>query len=719
MRTASLEALQSSEQRKLMDLVDRLRRTGLNTLMQLPQIVVCGDQSSGKSSVLEAITEIPFPRKENLCTRFATEISLRRDTEEVISCKINPDEGRTEEEISRLRGFSRTIQDFDALPSLIDEATAAMGLGPSKAFSKDVLCVEICGPSRPHLTLIDLPGLIHASNRSQSEDDVELIRSLVKDYISKQRTIVLAVVSAKNDYANQIILKMCRESDTKGARTLDIITKPDFLRPGSENEATWLDLACNKDIFFELGWHLLKNRADDQHTITFAERNLEEQAFFQDGNYSALSRSMVGVDSLRGRLSHLLFSHLQKALPDLQNELNGMLSKTLKSLDILGSCRDSLSSQRIFLTDLATSTSNIVRMGCNGIYEDPFFGNIDVDGAVDSERNFVRLRAVVQHLNLRFAEATRLKGHTFHIERELDLKEIDDDAHDAEPWIPTGKNTPRSISKPVKMNKQQASKWVNHIQERIRGRELPGIFNHSIIGYLFQQQSTKWALLARKHIEDVAGACKRFVLAVLDIVAAPEIKKKIAALTILPRLKDAHMEAMADLDRILEDKARHPITYNHYFTDNIQKLQKERLTKHLVNNTQKTKVKAVQDTFGHTTIEKDYIDPFYLKCSIGKSIEQDMSKFATEQALDAHDAFYKDERKYFVDAVTKQAIERRLLAPLVEVLSPRSIAGYTDEKVQAIAAEPPEVRQLRAHLENRRMMLEEGEKAFHVAIGGL
>jgi GTP-binding protein EngB required for normal cell division len=112
-------------------------------------------------------------------------------------------------------------------------------------------------------TLIDLPGLIHSSNKAQSDEDVELIKSLVKDYISKQRTIMLAVVSAKNDYANQIILKMCREFDTKGARTVGIITKPDFLRPNSDNEATWLDLARNKDIFFELGWHLLKNRADD------------------------------------------------------------------------------------------------------------------------------------------------------------------------------------------------------------------------------------------------------------------------------------------------------------------------------------------------------------------------------------------------------------------------------------------------------------------------
>ena len=68
-KTSSLEALHGNEQRKIMDLVDRLRRAGLSSVLKLPQIVVCGDQSSGKSSVLEAITEIPFPRKENLCTR--------------------------------------------------------------------------------------------------------------------------------------------------------------------------------------------------------------------------------------------------------------------------------------------------------------------------------------------------------------------------------------------------------------------------------------------------------------------------------------------------------------------------------------------------------------------------------------------------------------------------------------------------------------------------
>lgn len=59
---SSLEGLQTDEQRRILDTVSKVRKCGLESVLSLPQIVVCGDQSSGKSSVLEALTEIPFPR---------------------------------------------------------------------------------------------------------------------------------------------------------------------------------------------------------------------------------------------------------------------------------------------------------------------------------------------------------------------------------------------------------------------------------------------------------------------------------------------------------------------------------------------------------------------------------------------------------------------------------------------------------------------------------
>ncbi|CAI7626512.1 unnamed protein product [Penicillium pancosmium] len=120
---------------------------------------------------------------------------------DAIFCKINPDRSRSEQQQADLRKFSKSIQDFGELPSFIEEATVAMGLDEHNAFSKDVLSIEIC------LTLVDLPGLIHSANKNQSENDIELTKSLVQQYTSEARTIVLAVISAKNDFANQIIFE--------------------------------------------------------------------------------------------------------------------------------------------------------------------------------------------------------------------------------------------------------------------------------------------------------------------------------------------------------------------------------------------------------------------------------------------------------------------------------------------------------------------------------
>jgi hypothetical protein len=494
-----------------------------------------------------------------------------------------------------------------------------------------------------HRTLIDLPGLIHSSNKSQSEEDVELIRSLVKSYISKQRTIMLAIISAKNDYANQIILKMCREFDNTGSRTLGIITKPDFLRPGSENEAAWLNLASNQDVYFELGWHLLKNRADDQHGISFHQRNAEEQMFFKTGKYTALPRSIMGVGFLRDRLSQLLFDHLRRGLPELKEELETMLSNILKELESLGQSREGLAEQRIFLADLATSATNIIRMGCDGNYDASFFGHINVDVAVDAAQNAFRLRAVVQHLNIRFADQIRLRGHTFNIEKKAEYEQPLEEETWMDAFSSTKQKSRKSAKKPVQLKRHQAIRWIDSIQERIRGRELPGLFNPLIIGHIFQEQSVDWEHIARKHVDVVADVRKKFVMQVLSSMGAPEVREKLSTLTVLPFLKQTHLAAIRELERILEDKSRHPITYNHYFTDTIQKSQQERYTGHLMEKTRESRVRVTQKTFlgGSGFEEKEYIDPSALEQGFQRTIEQNMSKFAAEQALDAHEAFYK------------------------------------------------------------------------------
>ncbi|KAK0954179.1 hypothetical protein LTS01_024037, partial [Friedmanniomyces endolithicus] len=155
--------LQSNDHRNLLDIVDKLRLTGITRYIDLPQIVVCGDQSAGKSSVLEAISGIRFPTKDNLCTRFATELVLRRDENAGVKVSIIPGSNRDDHEKQRLSEFSHEVDmNSPDIGGLIEEAKQVMGLSQTKVFSSDVLRVEFQGVNQPHLTLVDLPGLFRA-----------------------------------------------------------------------------------------------------------------------------------------------------------------------------------------------------------------------------------------------------------------------------------------------------------------------------------------------------------------------------------------------------------------------------------------------------------------------------------------------------------------------------------------------------------------------------
>lgn len=476
--TASLDELQSRDYRQVLDIVDRLRMCGLGSILQLPQLVVCRNQSSGKSSVLEAITEVPFPRKENLCTRFATEIVMRRDPQESIRTKIIPDKARSDAEQASLTAFNEIISNFDELPDLIDKATELMGLGsfegddagPTRAFSRDVLSIELAGPERAQLTLVDLPGHLTA-NKMQSEEDVKLIHELVNDYLNEKRTIMLSVVSAKEDYANQGIIPKCKAVDKEGHRTLGIITKPDCLREGSNNEKSWLNLAQNKDIFFHLGWHMVKNRSEDDIDASFQARNASEAAFFSRGAYRTLQPDIKGISQLRVRLSQLLYKHLEKELPNLQAELNAKHTQTVKELGELGDKRSTVSEQKRFLMGISTAYQAIVTSAVDGHYEHPFFVAIDTSKGFEDASNMRRLRAAVQHYNLQFASSMRQFGHKFRIPATRDAAGTNSERDLPEP--PLYDEYAEASSKQEQMSRGDAVQWVKHLLVKTRGRELP------------------------------------------------------------------------------------------------------------------------------------------------------------------------------------------------------------------------------------------------------
>ncbi|KAF2186987.1 hypothetical protein K469DRAFT_686204 [Zopfia rhizophila CBS 207.26] len=167
-RMDALEQLHSSEQERLLDAIDQLRSNGVSHHdIGLPQLIVCGDQSSGKSSVLERLTRLPFPTKDGVCTTFATELILRRTSGQAVSivCTVTPGRNRSPVQKEHLERFRRSFSSREefSFPSLVDEAKEYMRVGATSTtnvVSEDILWIKDTGLDLSSLTIVDLLGLI-------------------------------------------------------------------------------------------------------------------------------------------------------------------------------------------------------------------------------------------------------------------------------------------------------------------------------------------------------------------------------------------------------------------------------------------------------------------------------------------------------------------------------------------------------------------------------
>lgn len=121
---SALPQLMSADRSALLDIIDQLRNLGVNQYVDLPTILVCGDQSSGKSSVLEAICKLPFPKGDNVCTTFATELAIRRAPDASVSVWIQPADSRSADEKLEIANFQSSSNDLDQFGAMVNDAKA-------------------------------------------------------------------------------------------------------------------------------------------------------------------------------------------------------------------------------------------------------------------------------------------------------------------------------------------------------------------------------------------------------------------------------------------------------------------------------------------------------------------------------------------------------------------------------------------------------------------
>lgn len=605
--------------------------------------------------------------------------------------KILPDSKRPENERKKLAEFTGSLEDFGDLPSLIERAQEAMGItSGSGAFSKDVLSIEISGPGRPQLTVVDLPGLTHTENKSQSRRDVELVSELVQKYMTDPRTIVLAIVTAKNDYANQIVLTRAKEVDPDGVRTLGIITKPDTLPEGSDSEHDFFSLAKNEDIFFKLGWHVLRNRTYEERNSTFEDRNYTETAFFEKGVWRELPRECVGISALRTRLSALLLNRIKKELPRVYKEIGEGLKDCENKLSKLGQGRSTVDEQRVFLSQISEDFVRLCKASTDGIYEDKFFGD-----AMSNEGMLKRLRSVIQNLNSMFAENIRQRGHS---------KSIIDNSLSASD---SKENLPQEITR------KAAIQWVKPLLLRSRGRELPGTYNPLLIGEVFWEQSRPWEAIAHDHLEIVFELCREFLRLLLQETVPGDVFGSLFTYWIDGKLRERFDKADSELKSLLADRRRHAITYNHYCTDSIQRTRADRMEERYID--------AIKSITNWDPNVKGLIsiDPAELLRALLSPTQDNLDDYACEEVLDGMSAFYQVASKVFIDNVAIQVVERQVIGGLWEIFSPSSVVTMTTEMISDIAEESVEDRQLRERLEAKQKSLKMGMEVCRGALKGI
>ena len=237
---------------------------------------------------------------------------------------------------------------------------------------------------------------------------------------------------------------------------------------------------------------------------------------------------------------------------------------------------------------------------------------------------------------------------------------------------------------------------------KTRGRELPGNYNQTLLTEMYHYQSQLWASIAEAHVDTVHHHIWAFVqkaiehLGVEDYVLH-EVKDRMEV-----KLEANKAQADQELVRLVAEEKQHPITYNHYYTDNVQKSRLKDVKDMMEKTVQRVSTNGTtQQSFRTEAVIS--MTPDSLIQSLHGKITVNMDERACSEALVDLDSYYKVAMKTFVDNVCRQVVERHLLRNLPEIFSPASVAGYTDEELDRMAGERPEL------VEKRKRVYEELE----------
>ncbi|XP_057954080.1 dynamin-related protein 4C-like [Malania oleifera] len=296
--------------RPLLNAIDKLRHLITSEGIQLPTIVVIGDQSSGKSSVLESLAGINLPRGQGICTRVPLIMRLQHTPSphtELFLEFNNKIVSTNEKSVS------------EAINLATEEIT-----GKGKGISNTPLTLVVNKKGVPDLTMVDLPCITRVPVHGQPENIYDQIKGIIMEYITPKESIILNVLSATVDFPTCESIRMSQSVDKTGKRTLAVVTKVDKAPEGLREKVS------SDDVNIGLGYTCVRNHIGEE---SYEEARKEEAKLFSSHpQLSKLDKSIVGIPALAQRLVEVQAASIGKSLPGIVKNINDKLNTNAAEL---------------------------------------------------------------------------------------------------------------------------------------------------------------------------------------------------------------------------------------------------------------------------------------------------------------------------------------------------------------------------------------------------
>jgi Dynamin central region/Dynamin family len=582
-------------------------------------------------------------------------------------------------------------------------------------FSDDLLSIELCGPDKQNLSVIDIPGIFRTPTEGvTTEDDMALVRKIMYRHIRDERTIILAVIPSNTDIATQEILSIAKEVDPKGLRTLGVLTKPDLVDKGGEENV--MGLVQGKRNPLRLGYCIVRNRGQSELGVDSAERYKKERNFFSTEPWAKLDRDRVGTAALQGRLHDLLIDITRREFPKVQAQIVQQLSSCRKRLEALGADRQSTDQQRRYLLEMSSEFQDITNYALDAYYS---------RHVIFSNSPELRLATLCVDRNDKFSDEVLRVGHSIQFDTQDDEAETAI-AHTSTTSTPPSENDVGSSisnedvksyavqytelsdlipsnSKILEPNDRNILEWIGEEYRKARGFGLATI-GPSILPTIWQEQSKNWEGLTMAYISDIVFYVHDFICKVLAHICPDERVRSGLWSALQELLVERYQKAITHVKFIIQvERLGTPLTSNHYFNENLQKFKTHRLEQLLGKHAANT-----YDSNGCSSTDLVVKLP---------QIRQSMTMNNAEHTIqDIHDilkSYYKVARKRFVDTVCMQGSDFHLLtgdvSPL-RIFGTSFVSDLSPAQLDIIAGEEASIKQLRKSLTNEINALEEGKK---------